>query len=73
MALSTAAAVNNSATKSSASCASSLGSDSPVLSCSALKVSGFLRVPVEEEEAGLDTSHHGGNAYNFDKELAVKA
>ena len=39
----------------------------------ALKVSGFLRVPVEEEEAGLDTSHHGGNAYNFDKELAVKA
>merc|ERR1712100_154188 len=32
-------------------------------------LSGFLRVPVEEEEAGLDTSHHGGNAYNFDKEL----
>jgi Amt family ammonium transporter len=31
-----------------------------------LKYAGMLRVPVEEEEVGLDTSHHGGNAYNFD-------
>ena len=38
-----------------------------------LKYAGMLRVPVEEEEVGLDTSHHGGNAYNFDKELDSKA
>lgn len=38
-----------------------------------LKYAGMLRVPVEEEEAGLDTSHHGGNAYNFEKELDSKA
>ena len=38
-----------------------------------LKYTGTLRVPVEEEEVGLDTSHHGGNAYNFDKELDSKA
>jgi len=38
-----------------------------------LKYAGLLRVPVEEEEVGLDTSHHGGNAYNFEKELDSKA
>lgn len=38
-----------------------------------LKYAGMLRVPVEEEEVGLDTSHHGGNAYNFEKELDSKA
>ena len=32
-----------------------------------------LLFPVEEEEVGLDTSHHGGNAYNFEKELDSKA
>jgi len=38
-----------------------------------LKAAGVLRVPVEEEEVGLDTSHHGGSAYNFEKELDSKA
>jgi len=29
-----------------------------------LKMAGILRVPVEEEIQGLDTSHHGGSAYH---------
>jgi len=32
----------------------------------ALKAAGQLRVPMEEEEMGLDVSHHGGDAYTFD-------
>jgi len=31
----------------------------------ALKMTGQLRVPVEEEDQGLDVSHHGGDAYTF--------
>lgn len=32
-----------------------------------LKVFGILRVPQEEEITGLDISHHGGAAYNFEE------
>lgn len=32
-----------------------------------LKAIGMLRVDSETEESGLDSSHHGGNAYNFSK------
>lgn len=31
-----------------------------------LKIMGILRVPQEEEITGLDISHHGGAAYNFE-------
>ena len=31
-----------------------------------LNKAGKLRIPVEEEEAGLDVSHHGGKAYEFE-------
>ncbi|GMH35890.1 hypothetical protein BSKO_03758 [Bryopsis sp. KO-2023] len=31
-----------------------------------LKVTGWLRVPKEEEIVGLDISHHGGSAYDYD-------
>jgi Amt family ammonium transporter len=30
----------------------------------ALKVTNHLRIPAEEEHAGIDVSHHGGSAYN---------
>jgi len=30
-----------------------------------LKKLNLLRVPVEEEEDGLDVSHHGGSGYNM--------
>lgn len=32
----------------------------------ALKYAGILRVPPEEESEGLDTSHHGGSAYDLE-------
>lgn len=32
-----------------------------------LKLMGQLRVPQDEEEEGLDVSHHGGDAYTFGK------
>merc|ERR1711907_85082 len=32
-----------------------------------LKVTGFFRVPLEVEMAGMDASEHGGGAYNIDK------
>ena len=32
----------------------------------ALKATGCLRISVEEEEAGIDISHHGGSAYTTD-------
>jgi Amt family ammonium transporter len=31
-----------------------------------LRMAGILRVPVEEEDVGLDISHHGGDAYNIE-------
>ena len=30
-----------------------------------LKATKLLRVSAEDEDAGLDSSHHGGDAYNF--------
>ena len=30
-----------------------------------LKMAKVLRVSAEDEDTGLDASHHGGNAYNF--------
>jgi len=36
----------------------------------AMSVMGFLRVPPEEEEMGLDVSHHGGPAYNMEQAKA---
>ena len=35
-----------------------------------MKQMGILRVPHEEEEEGLDVSHHGGSGYNMDKGYA---
>lgn len=32
-----------------------------------LSKNGILRVKKEDEEKGLDISHHGGSAYNFDQ------
>ena len=37
-----------------------------------LKAVGQLRIDSETEEAGLDSSHHGGNAYNFSKTEPAK-
>lgn len=31
-----------------------------------LRLMGILRVPMEEEDVGLDISHHGGEAYNIE-------
>ena len=31
-----------------------------------LKSANLLRISVEEEEAGIDISHHGGSAYTTD-------
>jgi len=31
-----------------------------------LKALKLLRVSAEDEEVGLDSSHHGGDAYNFE-------
>lgn len=31
-----------------------------------LRMAGILRVPMEEEDVGLDISHHGGEAYNIE-------
>ena len=33
---------------------------------------GLLRIPVEEEQAGLDVSHHGGSAYNAEEGKVTK-
>ena len=33
-----------------------------------LKIAGWFRVTEEDEDMGVDKSHHGGSAYNFDKE-----
>ena len=39
-----------------------------------LKVTGLFRVPADEELAGMDASHHGGSAYEWqsDTEKAEK-
>ena len=37
-----------------------------------LKAAGLLRIPVEEEQAGLDVSHHGGSAYNAEEGKVTK-
>ncbi|MEM7392553.1 MAG: hypothetical protein AAF492_09400 [Verrucomicrobiota bacterium] len=38
-----------------------------------LKSMGILRVPPEDELAGLDESHHGGSAYEMGGEAPAKA
>mmetsp|Transcript_10004 Transcript_10004/g.13606 ORF Transcript_10004/g.13606 Transcript_10004/m.13606 type:complete len:458 (+) Transcript_10004:320-1693(+) len=37
-----------------------------------LKAMKILRVPVSDEEKGLDMSHHGGGAYNFAEKVSEK-